>query len=162
MRRTKIIGTGSYLPKKRLTNLELAAEYKLDTSDAWIRERTGIGNRHIAAPDEATSDMALHASREALARAGIGIGALKFPSHGRSVSRYLFCPRLRIDAIGLDITIETDMRDGVGVGMRDRVVGDVHRIEARTLGGPSDLDDRLRRAELLEGTDAERRRPQGH
>lgn len=69
MPRTRILGTGSYLPAKSFTNDELAREYKLDTTDAWIRERTGIGGRHMAAPDEATSDMALHASRTALAAA---------------------------------------------------------------------------------------------
>jgi len=60
----KIIGTGSYAPEKILTNSDL--EKMVDTSDEWIRTRTGISERHIAAPDEAASDMALHACRGAL------------------------------------------------------------------------------------------------
>ncbi len=67
MRRTHIIGTGSYVPDRVLTNDELAA--MVDTSDTWIRDRTGIRERRIAAPDEATSDMAVAAARRALAMA---------------------------------------------------------------------------------------------
>ena len=66
---SRIAGTGSYLPAQILTNDELAK--RVDTSDEWIRARTGIRERHIAAPDEKTSDLALHASRAALAAAGI-------------------------------------------------------------------------------------------
>jgi 3-oxoacyl-[acyl-carrier-protein] synthase III len=67
--RSRIAGTGRYLPEKVLTNEELAL--RVDTSDEWIRSRTGIRQRHIAAAHEATSDLALHASRAALAAAGI-------------------------------------------------------------------------------------------
>ena len=66
---SRIAGTGRYLPERVLTNEELART--VDTSDEWIRSRTGIRQRHIAAPHEATSDLALHASRAALAAAGI-------------------------------------------------------------------------------------------
>jgi 3-oxoacyl-[acyl-carrier-protein] synthase-3 len=66
---SRIAGTGRYLPEKVLSNAELAQS--VDTSDEWIRTRTGIRQRHIAAPHEATSDLALHASRAALAAAGI-------------------------------------------------------------------------------------------
>ena len=66
---SKIIGTGGYLPAQVLTNDELAK--RVDTSDEWIRTRTGIRQRHIAADDEQTSDLALAASRKALAAAGI-------------------------------------------------------------------------------------------
>ncbi len=65
-----ISGTGSYVPEKSLTNDDLAKF--LDTSDEWIFERSGIRRRHIAADGEATSDMALEASKKALERAGIG------------------------------------------------------------------------------------------
>ncbi len=61
---SRIIGTGSYLPEKVLTNDELAKT--VDTSDEWIRERTGISQRCIAAEGEYTSDLALHASIRAL------------------------------------------------------------------------------------------------
>ncbi|MDA0991109.1 MAG: ketoacyl-ACP synthase III [Verrucomicrobia bacterium] len=65
-----IIGTGAYLPERILTNLEL--EKMVDTSDEWIRTRTGIRERHIAAADEATSDLAAKAAERALQDAGIG------------------------------------------------------------------------------------------
>jgi 3-oxoacyl-[acyl-carrier-protein] synthase-3 len=66
---SRIVGTGSYLPAKVLTNAELARY--VDTSDAWIRARTGIRERRIAAPAEQTSDLALRAARNALDAAGI-------------------------------------------------------------------------------------------
>jgi len=66
---SRIVGTGGYLPAELLTNAELAR--RIDTSDEWVRSRTGIRQRYIAAPDEQTSDLALAASREALAAAGI-------------------------------------------------------------------------------------------
>lgn len=62
-----IIGVGCYLPEKKLTNRDL--EIMVDTSDAWITERTGIKTRHIAAPEQATSDLAYEASLRALADA---------------------------------------------------------------------------------------------
>src|SRR5450432_1462466 len=62
-----IIGTGHYAPAKVLTNAEL--ERMVDTSDAWITERTGIRERRIAAPGELTSDMAAAAAKSALASA---------------------------------------------------------------------------------------------
>ncbi len=67
--RSKIAGTGSYLPEKLLTNQDL--EKMVETSDEWIVERTGISARHIAAEGELTSDMALKASQIALKEAGL-------------------------------------------------------------------------------------------
>ncbi len=64
----QIIGTGSYAPAQVITNRDL--EKIVDTSEAWILERTGIKERRKAAPGEATSDMAVAAAREALAMAG--------------------------------------------------------------------------------------------
>jgi 3-oxoacyl-[acyl-carrier-protein] synthase III len=64
-----VAGVGGYLPEQILTNQDLAA--RLDTSDEWIRQRTGIGERHIAAPGELTSDLATAAARRALDRAGM-------------------------------------------------------------------------------------------
>jgi len=66
---SRIVGTGRYLPATVLTNDELSR--RVDTSDEWIRARTGIRQRHIAAADQATSDLALPAAREALAAAQI-------------------------------------------------------------------------------------------
>jgi 3-oxoacyl-[acyl-carrier-protein] synthase-3 len=71
---SRIVGTGSYLPAQVLTNAELAK--RVDTSDEWIRTRTGICQRHIAAPDEKTSDLALAAAREALTAAGLAPAAV--------------------------------------------------------------------------------------
>jgi len=66
--RSVVLGCGSYLPEKVVTNDDLAAT--IDTSDEWIRTRTGIRQRHIAADDELTSDLAISASRRALKAAG--------------------------------------------------------------------------------------------
>lgn len=66
---SRIVGTGSYLPAQVVTNDDLAQ--RVDTNDAWIRARTGIRERRLAAPGEQTSDLALHAARAALAAAGI-------------------------------------------------------------------------------------------
>lgn len=69
MKYSKIIGTGSYLPVKVLTNHDL--EKMVDTSHDWIVTRSGIVERHFAAENELTSDLALHASRKAIEAAGI-------------------------------------------------------------------------------------------
>jgi 3-oxoacyl-[acyl-carrier-protein] synthase III len=66
---SRIAGTGRYLPRRIVTNGELAE--RVATSDEWIRTRTGIRQRHIATNEEQTSDLALHASREALAAASL-------------------------------------------------------------------------------------------
>lgn len=66
---SRIIGTGSYLPAKTLTNYDL--EKIVETSHDWIVTRSGIVERHFAADDELTSDLALHASRKAIEAAGI-------------------------------------------------------------------------------------------
>jgi len=99
---SRIIGTGSYLPRGVLTNLDL--EKLMDTSDAWIRERTGIERRHIIAPDESNTDMAAHAARAAIAAAGIracdidliAVGTttpdLVFPNAGTLLQARLGCP----------------------------------------------------------------------
>lgn len=65
----RIAGTGGYLPERVMTNHEL--ERMVDTSDEWIRERSGIKRRHIAAEDETTSNMAVSAARKAIESAGI-------------------------------------------------------------------------------------------
>ncbi|PSQ94050.1 MAG: 3-oxoacyl-ACP synthase, partial [Proteobacteria bacterium SW_6_67_9] len=65
---TRISGTGSYLPERVLPNADLEA--MVETNDEWIRERTGIRERHIVAEDEATCDLAERAARRALDAAG--------------------------------------------------------------------------------------------
>jgi 3-oxoacyl-[acyl-carrier-protein] synthase III len=71
---SKIIGTGSYLPARRVTNDDLAAQLGangIETSDEWITTRSGITARHYAAPDENASDLAVYAARNALEAAGL-------------------------------------------------------------------------------------------
>jgi 3-oxoacyl-[acyl-carrier-protein] synthase-3 len=109
--RSRIVGTGSYLPTGVLTNFDL--EKRMDTTDAWIRERTGIERRHIVAPGETTVDMAEHAARAALAAAGrssaevdlIIVGTctpdLQFPNAGVMLQGRLGnlgCPALGVEA----------------------------------------------------------------
>ena len=71
---SRITGTGSYLPPRRLSNADLVAELAaqgVETSDDWIVERTGIRARHFAAPDVCSSDLGLEAARNALQAAGV-------------------------------------------------------------------------------------------
>jgi 3-oxoacyl-[acyl-carrier-protein] synthase-3 len=68
--RSQVVGCGAYLPQQVVTNAELAC--RLETSDEWITQRTGIRQRHIAAAGETTSDLATAAAKAALAHAGIG------------------------------------------------------------------------------------------
>ncbi len=78
-RYSRITGTGSYLPPRRLTNADLAAELAvkgIETSDDWIVERTGIRARHFAAPEVCASDLGLEAARHALQAAGREAGEI--------------------------------------------------------------------------------------
>jgi 3-oxoacyl-[acyl-carrier-protein] synthase-3 len=68
-RTCSITGVGSYVPERVLSNGDL--EKLVDTSDEWITSRTGIKERHIAAPDEFTSDLAVKAARRAMEMAGV-------------------------------------------------------------------------------------------
>jgi 3-oxoacyl-[acyl-carrier-protein] synthase-3 len=76
MRRAKIIGTGAYAPQRILTNADL--EKMVDTNDAWIQQRSGIRERRIADDKEATSDLAVHAARQALERAKLTSADIDF------------------------------------------------------------------------------------
>ncbi|MCB2427562.1 ketoacyl-ACP synthase III [Methylophaga pinxianii] len=66
---SRIAGTGSYLPEKILTNIDL--ESMVETSDEWITDRTGIKKRHIAAIDETTTDLAYYAAKDAISASGL-------------------------------------------------------------------------------------------
>ncbi|MCL6609124.1 MAG: ketoacyl-ACP synthase III [Geminicoccaceae bacterium] len=102
MIRSLVAGVGAYLPARVVDNDALAS--RLDTSDAWIRERTGITRRHIAADDELTSDLAVEAARRALERAGAKPAAVEaivlatstpdhtFPATATAVQRKLGAP----------------------------------------------------------------------
>ena len=108
----RIAGTGSYLPENVVTNQDL--EKTMDTSDEWVRERTGIRKRHLAADGEKSSDMGLAAARNALQMAGIEASAVDlivvatttpdkiFPSNACIIQRQLdvhTCPAFDVQAV---------------------------------------------------------------
>jgi 3-oxoacyl-[acyl-carrier-protein] synthase-3 len=112
MTNARIAGTGSYLPQKIVTNQDL--EKTMETSDEWIRERTGIRQRHIAAEGEYSSDMGLIAARNALEMAGVAASEVdlvivatttpdkKFPSNACAIQRQLDihgCPAFDLQAV---------------------------------------------------------------
>lgn len=68
---SRIVGTGSYLPERIVTNRDLEA--RIETTDEWIVTRTGIEARHVAADDEMTSDLAVNAARKAMTAAGVAV-----------------------------------------------------------------------------------------
>ncbi len=86
--RTLIAGTGSYLPDRRLTNADLVK--MVDTSEDWIISRTGIRERRIAAPEQATSDLAIEAGKNALEMAGVEAGELDLIIVATLTPDYLF------------------------------------------------------------------------
>ena len=85
---SRIAGTGSFLPSAPVTNDELAK--RVDTSDEWIRTRTGIRQRHLAAPGQTASDLALEASRQAIAAAGIDAGDIDLIIVATSTPDFVF------------------------------------------------------------------------
>jgi 3-oxoacyl-[acyl-carrier-protein] synthase-3 len=85
---SRIVGTGSYLPPRVMTNAEFAA--RLDTSDAWIRERTGIQSRHIADKAQGSSDLALEAAKRAIDAAGVNAEQLDLIIVATSTPDYVF------------------------------------------------------------------------
>ncbi len=85
---SRIIGSGSYLPANVVTNDDLAK--RMDTSDEWIRARTGIRQRHIAAADETSSSLALEASKAAIASAGIAAQDIDLIIVATSTPDYIF------------------------------------------------------------------------
>jgi 3-oxoacyl-[acyl-carrier-protein] synthase-3 len=108
---SRITGTGRYLPEKVLTNFDL--EKIVDTTDEWIRTRTGVERRHCVAPDQTTSDMCVEAAKQAMKSAGVGpadidmviVGTtspdLIFPNVGTLVQHRLgipACPAFSLEA----------------------------------------------------------------
>ncbi|MGB6604957.1 MAG: beta-ketoacyl-ACP synthase III [Steroidobacteraceae bacterium] len=85
---SRIAGTGSHLPEKVVTNFDL--EKMVDTSDEWIRTRTGIERRHVAADGETTVDLAEHAARRALDAAGVAPGDVDFIAFGTTTPDLVF------------------------------------------------------------------------
>lgn len=88
MKRAKIVGVGAYAPQRVLTNADLGK--MIATSDEWIVQRTGIRERHIVDPSEATSDLALRAAQQALERAGVEPGEIDFIVVGTTTGDMLF------------------------------------------------------------------------
>ena len=83
-----IAGTGSYLPEKVLTNADL--EKFVDTTDEWIRTRSGIESRHVAGDDETTTDLAERAARRAMEAAGVGPGDIDLICVGTTTPDLVF------------------------------------------------------------------------
>src|SRR4051794_8357184 len=86
--RARIVGVGSYLPEKVVTNDDLAKT--LDTSDEWIQARTGIRQRHVAAEGQASSDLALQAAQRALQAAGLKANDIDLIVVATSTPDYIF------------------------------------------------------------------------
>ena len=86
--RSVVLGCGSYLPARILSNDELARS--VETTDEWIVQRTGIRERHIAAPGEMTSDLAIHAARAALAHAHVDADSIDLIVLGTSTPDQTF------------------------------------------------------------------------
>jgi 3-oxoacyl-[acyl-carrier-protein] synthase III len=85
---SRIVGTGAHLPEKVLTNDDLT--HMVDTSDEWIRDRTGIERRRIAADHETTVDLSEHAARRALAAAGVDPSEIDLIVFGTTTPDYIF------------------------------------------------------------------------
>lgn len=85
---TKIAGTGHYLPEKVLTNFDL--EKIVDTTDEWIRTRTGVERRHAVAPDQTTSDMCVEAAKKAMDDAGVTPQDIDFVAIGTTSPDLIF------------------------------------------------------------------------
>jgi 3-oxoacyl-[acyl-carrier-protein] synthase-3 len=85
---SRITGTGGYLPERVMTNTEL--ERIVDTTDEWIKSRTGIAKRHIAAENETTCDLAEHAARKAITAAGIETGDIDLIIIGTTTPDVIF------------------------------------------------------------------------
>ena len=147
-----IIGIGCYLPEKKLTNQDL--EKMVDTSDAWITERTGIKTRHIAAPDQATSDLAYEAAVRALADADtkpeeldLIIVATESPDYKYPSTACLLQTRLGAkNAAGFDLSAGcSGFVYGLGIGSQSIVSGLYRKIllvGAETLSRITDWTDR--------------------
>ena len=144
-----ITGLGSYLPDRVVTNDDLAQ--RLDTSDEWIRTRTGIRERHYAAPEEATSDLALMATRRALEDArlvatdiDVLIVATTTPDHPVPATAPIVAARLGLNCAAFDLNAAcSGFVYGLSVGATLAAAGSrVVLVGAETLTRYVDHDDR--------------------
>jgi 3-oxoacyl-[acyl-carrier-protein] synthase-3 len=151
-RYSRIAGTGRYLPERIMTNKDL--EQIVDTTDEWIRSRTGIERRHIAADDQTTSDLAEGAAREAMAAAGVGPEDIDFIVVGTTTPDVVFpnigcllqerlgirgCPAFSVEAACSGFIYALSVADrfvATGQAQRALVIG------AETLSRMTDYSDR--------------------
>ncbi len=120
VRRSVVTGYGSYLPERVLTNDELAS--RVDTSDEWIVERTGIRQRHVAGEGELTSHLAAHAARRAFDQAGIGADAIDMVLVATST------PNETFPATATIVQSELGMRHGLAFDMQAVCAGFVFAL----------------------------------
>jgi 3-oxoacyl-[acyl-carrier-protein] synthase-3 len=90
MRKTKILGVGMYLPEREITNQQLEAMEALQTSDEWIRQRTGILTRRFVSEGQSGTDLAVHASKEAMANAHVSPEDIDFIIYATLSPDYFF------------------------------------------------------------------------
>lgn len=164
MNYSRIAGTGSYLPEKVLTNFDL--EKMMDTSDQWIRERTGIERRHIAATGETTVDLAERAARAALDAAGVRPADVDFIAFGTTTPDMVFpnCGALLQARLGCRgapaFSVETACSGFMyALSIADKFVrfGDARRalvIGAETLSRITDWKDRSTAVLFADGAGA--------
>lgn len=164
MNYSRIAGTGSYLPEKVLTNLDL--EKMMDTSDSWIRERTGIERRHIAASGQTTVDLAERAARAALDAAGLRPADVDFIAFGTTTPDMVFpnCGALLQARLGCRgaaaFSVETACSGFMyALSIADKFVrfGDARRalvIGAETLSRITDWSDRSTAVLFADGAGA--------
>jgi 3-oxoacyl-[acyl-carrier-protein] synthase-3 len=161
---SRIAGTGSYLPEKVLTNFDL--EKMMDTSDEWIRDRTGIERRHIAATGETTVDLAERAARAALDAAGVKPADVDFVAFGTTTPDMVFpnCGALLQARLGCRgapaFSLETACSGFMyALSIADKFVrfGDARRalvIGAETLSRITDWSDRSTAVLFADGAGA--------
>ena len=161
---SRITGTGSYLPQKVLSNFDL--EKMVETTDEWIRTRTGIERRHIAADGETTVDLAEHAARRALQAAGIAPADVDFIAFGTTTPDLVFpnCGTLLQQRLGCRgvpaFSLETACAGFMyALSIADKYVrcGEVRRalvIGAETLSRITDWRDRATAVLFADGAGA--------
>ena len=161
---SRIAGTGSYLPKKIITNKDL--EKMVDTTDEWIRTRTGIERRHVAADGETTVDLAEHAARRALDAAGVAPAEVDFIAFGTTTPDLIFpnCGTLLQQRLGCRgvpaFSVETACAGFMyALSIADKYVrcGDARRalvIGAETLSRITDWSDRATAVLFADGAGA--------
>ena len=161
---SRVAGTGSYLPKKIVTNHDL--EKMVDTTDEWIRSRTGIERRHIAADGETTVDLAEHAARAALEAAGVAPAEVDFIAFGTTTPDLVFpnCGTLLQQRLGCRgvpaFSVETACAGFMyALSIADKYVrsGEARRalvIGAETLSRITDWSDRATAVLFADGAGA--------